>query len=400
MTCINILAELEARMAAETGIDARALVEKMGEAATRFLASLSTDQRATAVLDFNDTDERSRWFYTPIRRSGLPLAEMDRPQQRLAHQLLASGVSRTAYYTASTIMGLENTLDAVEGWIFQTSRGVMPERVAGNYGRDPQMFYVSIFGEPNAETFWGWRFEGHHLSINYAIANGRIIAPTPTFFGANPAETPLGSVDSLRPLGGVEDIARELLHNLSAEQRASALIAPVAPPDIVTANRSQIVEDGLPLPAPMLFGWELTEAERVAVARQWREIGFNDEQQQAIRYTRAPKGLMARAMSTSQRQVLDALIQEYINRMPDEIAETERSMFSGDGLDNVHFAWAGGFERRQPHYYRLQGPRFLVEYDNTQNDANHVHTVWRDPANDFGANLLAQHYHESHSGAH
>lgn len=387
-------------MAAETGIDARALVEKMGEAATRFLASLSTDQRAKAVLDFNDTDERSRWFYTPIRRSGLPLAEMDRPQQRLAHQLLASGVSRSAYYTASTIMGLENTLDAVEGWIFQTSRGVMPERVAGNYGRDPQMFYVSIFGEPNAETFWGWRFEGHHLSINYAIANGRIIAPTPTFFGANPAETPLGSVDSLRPLGGVEDIARELLHNLSAEQRASALIAPVAPPDIVTANRSQIVEDALPLPAPMLFGWELTEAERGAVARQWREIGFNDEQQQAIRYTRAPKGLMARAMSTSQRQVLDALIQEYINRMPDEIAETERSMFSGDGLDNVHFAWAGSFERRQPHYYRLQGPRFLVEYDNTQNDANHVHTVWRDPANDFGANLLAQHYHESHSGAH
>jgi hypothetical protein len=400
MTCINILAGLEARMAAETGIDARALVEKMGEAATRFLTSLSTDQRARAVLDFNDTDERSRWFYTPIRRSGLPLAEMDRPQQRLAHQLLASGVSRTAYYTASTIMGLENTLDAVEGWIFQTSRGVTPERAAGNYGRDPQMFYVSIFGEPNAETFWGWRFEGHHLSINYAIANGRIIAPTPTFFGANPAETPLGSVDSLRPLGGVEDIARELLHDLSAEQRASALLAPDAPPDIVTANRSQIVEDALPLPAPMLFGRELTEAERVAVVQQWREIGFNDEQQQAIRYTRAPKGLMARAMSASQCQVLDALIQEYINRMPDEIAEIERSMFSGDGLDNVHFAWAGGFERHQPHYYRLQGSRFLIEYDNTQNDANHVHTVWRDPANDFGANLLAQHYHKSHSGAH
>jgi hypothetical protein len=105
-------------------------------------------------------------------------------------------------------------------------------------------------------------------------------------------------------------------------------------------------------------------------------------------------------MSASQCQVLDALIQEYINRMPDEIAEIERSMFSGDGLDNVHFAWAGGFERRQPHYYRLQGSRFLIEYDNTQNDANHVHTVWRDPANDFGANLLAQHYHKSHSGAH
>jgi len=387
-------------MALETGIEAHTLVERMGDATTRFLASLSTDQRAKALLDFNDFEERSRWFYTPIRRKGLPLAEMDRPQQRLAHQLLATGISRTAYYTASTIMGLENTLDAVEGWIFQTTRGVTPERAAGNYGRDPQMFYLSIFGEPNETGFWGWRFEGHHISINYAIANGSIIAPTPTFFGANPAETPLGGIGSLRPLGGVEDIARELLHNLSAEQRASALLAPVAPPDIVTANRSQIVEDALPLPTPMLFGWELTEAERVAVAQQWRELGFTDEQQQAIRYTSAPKGLVASAMSASQRQVLDALIQEYINRMPDEIAEIETAMFSGEGLDDVHFAWAGGFERRQPHYYRLQGPRFLVEYDNTQNDANHVHTVWRNPVNDFGANLLAQHYHESHSGAH
>ena len=387
-------------MSAETGIDARTLVERMGDAAVRFLASLSTDQRARALLDFDDTDERTRWFYTPIRRKGLPLAEMDRPQQRLAHQLLASGVSRTAYYTAATIMGLENTLDAVEGWIFQTSRGVTPERAAGNYGRDPQMFYLSIFGEPNDEGFWGWRFEGHHISINYAIANGRIIAPTPTFFGANPAESPLGSAGSLRPLGGVEDIARELLHNLTAEQRVTALISPIAPPDIVTANRPRIVEDALPLPTPALFGWESTEAERAEVTQRWRELGFNHEQQQAIHYTGAPKGLVASAMSVAQRQVLDALIKEYINRMPDEIAEIETSMFCGEGLDDVHFAWAGGFERRQPHYYRLQCPRFLVEYDNTQDGANHVHTVWRDPANDFGANLLAQHYHESHSGAH
>ncbi|HEX3722823.1 MAG TPA: DUF3500 domain-containing protein [Nitrolancea sp.] len=387
-------------MAMETGIEARTLVERMGDAATKLLASLSTDQRAKAVLDFEDTDERSRWFYTPIRRKGLPLAEMDRPQQRLAHQLLASGLSRSAYYTASTIMGLENTLDAVEGWIFQTTRGVTPERVAGNYGRDPQMFYVSIFGEPNDTGFWGWRFEGHHISINYAVANGRIIAPTPTFFGANPAESPLGTVGSLRPLGGVEDIARELLHNLSEEQRTSVLISPIAPPDIVTANRPQIIEDALPLPTPLLFGWEMTGEEREKIDKRWRDLGFNEEQQQAVRYSHTARGLAASAMSASQRQVLDALIQEYIKRMPDEIAEIESSMYRGEGLNDVHFAWAGGIERRQPHYYRLQGPRFLVEYDNTQDNANHVHTVWRDPLNDFGANLLAQHYHESHSHAH
>jgi hypothetical protein len=387
-------------MATETGIDARSLVEKMGEAATRFLAALSPNQRAKALLDFDDSAERSRWFYTPIRRMGLPLAEMDRPQQRLAHQLLASGVSRSAYFTAATIMGLENTLDAVEGWNFQTTRGVTPERIAGNYGRDPQMFYVSIFGEPRDQGFWGWRFEGHHISINYAIADGRIIAPTPTFFGTNPAESPLGTVSSLRPLAGVEDLARQLLHELSADQRSGTVIAPVAPPDIVTANRPRIIEDALPLPTPLLFGWEMTSDEQASVEKQWRELGFTDEQQQAIRYTSTPKGIPATAMNASQRQVLDALIQEYIARMPDEIAEIERAMYGGEGLSQVHFAWAGGFERRQPHYYRLQGPRFLVEYDNTQNNANHIHTVWRDPLNDFGADLLARHYQESHTHTH
>jgi hypothetical protein len=384
-------------MVTETGMDASTLVDRMGEAATSFLASLSTDQRAKALLDFDDRDERTRWFYTPVRRKGLPLAEMDRPQQRKAHQLLASGLSRTAYFAASTIMGLENTLDAIEGWNFQTARGTTPERAASNYGRDPQMFYVSVFGEPDARKPWGWRFEGHHISINYAVVNGRIVAPTPTFFGSNPAETPLGSVGSLRPLGGVEDLARELIHALSDEQRAKAVLTPVAPPDIVMANRPAIVEGALPLATPTLFGWDLSHKEQEDLPERWRELGYTGEHQEATRYTSRPKGLAATAMSGAQREMLDSLIREYIGRMPDEIAEIETSMFTGDHLSDVHFAWAGGFERRQPHYYRLQSPRFLVEYDNTQDGANHVHTVWRDPLNDFGADLLARHYHESHS---
>ncbi len=379
-----------------TGIDAKALVELMGEAATRFLASLSTDQRARATLDFDDGDERTRWFYTPVRRQGLPLAEMDRPQQRLAHQLLASGLSRSAYVTASTIMGLENTLDAIEGWIFQTSRGSTPERAASNYGRDPLMFYVSVFGEPGSRTPWGWRFEGHHISINYAIVNGRIVAPTPTFFGSNPAETPLGNIGSLRPLGGVEDLARELLHDLTEEQRAAAILSPVAPPDIVTANRPAIVEGALPLATPTLFGWDLSLVEEDALPEQWRALGFTAEHQEAVRYSSLPKGLATTHMTGAQRELMGALIGEYIGRMPDEIADIERTMFTGDSLPDVHFAWAGGIERYQPHYYRLQAPRFLVEYDNTQDGANHVHTVWRDPLNDFGADLLARHYQTSH----
>ncbi len=388
--------EEEASMAVESGIDAATLVARMGDAVSRFLASLSTDQRAQTLIDFDDTDERMRWFYTPIRRNGLPLAEMDRPQQRLAHQLLAVGLSRSAYFTASTIMGLENTLDAVEGWLFQNARATTPERAAGSYGRDPQMFYVSIFGEPDGRKPWGWRFEGHHLSINYAIADGRIIAPTPTFFGSNPAETPLGGHGSLRLLGGVEDLARELVHALGDEQRSRAVISPVAPPDIVTANRPEVVDGAIPLATPMLFGWELTPVEEQDQPDLWRVLGYTPEYQDATRYTRQPKGLAASAMSSNQQQILDALIREYINRMPDEIAEVETAWFAGDQVRDVHFAWAGGFEQRQPHYYRLQHPRFLVEYDNTQDGANHVHTVWRDPRNDFGANLLATHYAAHH----
>lgn len=383
-------------MVMETGIDARTLVERMGEAASNFLASLSTDQRAKVQLDFDDRDERTRWFYTPVRRKGLTLAELDRPQQRKAHQLLASGLSRSAYYTASTIMGLENTLDAIEGWIFQNSRDTDPGRSASNYGRDPLMFYISIFGEPHATKPWGWRFEGHHLSINYAVVDGRIISPTPTFFGSNPAETPLGSSVSLRPLGSSEDLARELLHLLSEEQRAVAILSPVAPPDIVTANRPAIVEGALPLATPMLFGWELKESERESLPERWRELGYTTEHQEASRYTNQPKGLIAEDMNVPQRELLDALVCDYINRMPDEIAEIETEMFTGDNLTDVHFAWAGGVERGQPHYYRLQCSRFLVEYDNTQDNANHVHTVWRDPLNDFGADILARHYQTSH----
>jgi hypothetical protein len=269
---------------------------------------------------------------------------MDHRQQQLAHRLVATGLSRAGYVTASTIIGLERTLDALEGWQFR------------GHGRDPALYYVSIFGEPRAAGAWGWRFEGHHISLNYTIVDGRIVAPTPTFFGANPAEAPLSPVAVLRPLAGVEDLARELAHALDERQRAQAVVSPTAPPDILTSNQ------------PYVEG-------------QLR-----------------PYGLPGEKMAASQREVLAALIGEYIHRMPEELAEVEATRLQRDGLTGVHFAWMGGLERRQGHYYRLQGDRFLVEYDNTQNDANHIHSVWRDPANDFGAHLLAQHYARAHRG--
>ncbi|HEU5422516.1 MAG TPA: DUF3500 domain-containing protein [Nitrolancea sp.] len=347
------------------GYQTSSVADRMGEAAERFLAALAPDQRAMAVFPLDDDAERRSWHYTPIPRPGLPLARMERHQQRLAHQLVSTGLSRSGYATAATIMGLESTLDLIEGW----------ERE--DPGRDPARYYVSVFGTPSASAPWGWRFEGHHVSLHYTIAGGRIVAPTPTFFGSNPAETPLSGTATLRPLAGVEDLARQLVHTLDQEQRARAILAPVAPADIVLANRTHVEPGVLP---------EL---------RDDRQRDFTPAHAEALRYTAEPRGLGARAMSAGQRELLQALLHEYIGRMPDEIAEMERQRLRG-ALDEVHFVWAGGIERRQGHYYRLQGTRFLVEYDNTQDDNNHIHSVWRDPSNDFGADLLAQHYRRAH----
>jgi hypothetical protein len=368
-----------------TGASARELVQRMGEAADNFLASLAADQRAKAQIDFADHEERTRWHYTPIARRGLPFNEMERQQQRLAQKLVMTGLSRAGWVTAATIMGLETLLDGLEGW-----------RTAV-WWRDVQLYHVSIFGEPDAAQPWGWRFEGHHISLNYTIAGGQIIAPTPTFFGANPAEAPLMGAQTLRPLASIEDLARDLMHTLSDEQRARALLTPVAPPDLVMLNRPYVVENALPWPTPGIEDPEAVAAQFPSMERFCRERGVTLEDIEKVRYSANPRGVAAADMKPAQRQILQALIEDYIRRMPDELAEIELGKLQERGVDGVHFAWAGGIERRQPHYYRLQDPRFLVEYDNTQNNANHIHSVWRDPEDDFGAALLAHHYATSHS---
>lgn len=367
-----------------TGQDARMTVERMGEAANNLLAALSPDQKLKAAYPFSAQRERTNWNYTPRDRGGLSLAEMERHQQRLAHQLVASGLSRAGYVAASTIMGLETTLDAVEEW-----------RRSGR-GRDPLLYYVSIFGTPSFKEPWGWRFEGHHISLNYTIVDGKIVVPTPTFFGANPAESHLSGASLLRPLAGIEDVARELVHELDDAQRADAILSPAAPTDVVTINLPQVREGSLPISSQILMGRPVTSATMDAFERQRQKLGLSQERLEALRYTQKPKGLAAATMTPEQQEMLTTLIHEYIDRMPGEIAEIEFAKLEEAGITGIHFAWAGGLEPNQPHYYRLQDHRFLVEYDNTQNDANHIHSVWRDPDNDFGANLLSQHYAQSH----
>ncbi|MCY3504824.1 MAG: DUF3500 domain-containing protein [Chloroflexi bacterium] len=364
---------------------------RMADAARDFLASLDPGQRERAVRPLLDDEERRHWNYAPMKREGLPLLAMTPGQQQAANRLAATGLSRSGYVTAAVVMGLENILDAVEAW----SGGRIGVDVGSERWRDPQLYFVTIFGDPDEET-WGWRFEGHHVSIHYTIEAGSIIAPNPTFLGANPAEAPFGGDGTLRPLAAEEDLARELLHALDGEQREAALISTAAPPDIVQSNRPRVEDGALPVPTRRLMGLP----DDPAWDERWRAeragLGFGPEQEEAVRYSVTPSGLVAGALRGSQREMLEELVALYVDRLPDELAESQREALAGGALAGMHFAWAGGAEKGEPHYYRLQGPRFLVEYDCTQNDANHIHAVWRDPEGDFGEDLLARHYGEHH----
>jgi hypothetical protein len=312
-----------------------AVREAMAAAAADWLASLEPAQRAMACFGFPDDSERTRWYYTPTERGGLPLAEMGPVSQRLAHRLVASGLSEGGYNTAATVMGLENVLDAREGWRRSYDGRTVPHR-----GRDPQLYFVSVFGDPGAGA-WGWRVGGHHLALNYTLAADGQISASPLFLGANPAMARLVGPGVLRPLAAEEDLARELLDALAPDQRATATLSATAPGDILETNRPRI------RPGP-------------------------------------PEGLAGAGMLPQQRELLAGLVRQYLDRLPTPLADLQAGRVLGERLEAVHFGWAGSPEPGRPHYYRLQGPRLHIEYDNVQNGANHVHSVWRDPEGDFG----------------
>ncbi|QRP44757.1 DUF3500 domain-containing protein [Amycolatopsis sp. FDAARGOS 1241] len=367
---------------------------RMVDAANAWLDSLDDRQRSAAAVAWPSDEERHRWYYTPTDHGGLPLQQMRPAQQSLAMQLLATGLSRPGYVTATTIMGLENVLDQVEGWQVGWGR----ER-----GRDPQLYWLRVFGEPSVAGPWSWRFGGHHISVQHLVAGGRVEASSPAFLGADPAESPLLGGHLLRPLGAAEDLARDLVRSLDDGQAARALISPVAPVDIVGGNRPRIQDGDRLMPLPDVWRGRFADprlADRVEAMHRGAEekADFGPEHDEAVRLTRVPKGIAAADLSREQQALLRAVLDVFLGRIPDELAEREARKFAGDRLRPVRFAWAGGFERGEPHYYRLQGPRLLAEYDNTQRDVNHVHTVWRDPEGDFGDDVLARHLAAFHPG--
>ena len=324
-------------------IPASETAERTAQAAGNFLDALPPALREKAGLPF-DGNERFRWHYIPIEmweRQGVSLKELNTKQQEAAFTLMASGLSATGYEKARAIINLETTLGEIEKTAGET-------RLA----RDPEFYFFTVFGDPTGNGAWGWRAEGHHVSLNFTVVNRELVSPNPFFFGSNPAEVPQGEKKGLRVLLAEEDLARQLLIGLTPDQKAKAVINTEAPNDILTRNAPKV------------------EFEAV-------------------------EGLAVETMQTQQRELLMQLVHEYINRLPEEIAEIEHRKLREGSVNDIHFAWAGGEARRMPHYYRLHGPFFFVEYDNTQNDANHIHSVWRHIADDFGADLLRLHYHKT-----
>ncbi|RFC47317.1 MAG: Protein of unknown function DUF3500 [Verrucomicrobia bacterium] len=322
-----------------TPVFAHEVADAMALAAQDFLNSLEPDQQKKASFAFED-EERFNWHYIPLERRGLSIREM-RPEQRvLAYGLLSTGLSHTGFLKATQIMSLERILWELENHA--------PKR-------DPEYYLVWIFGKPDGKGTWGWRFEGHHLSLNFTIVNGQLIAETPAFFAANPGEVKSGARKGLRVLAGEEDLARALVKSLDDGQKAQAVIGPAAPEDILTKDLPKVD----PLKA------------------------------EGIRY---------QDLNDAQKQQLWKLIDEYLNKHHPLLAAEERKRVEAEAPE-IRFAWSGGFEFGQGHYYRVQGKTFVLEYCNVQNGAMHPHVSWRNFGEDFGRDLLREHVAKEHPGS-
>lgn len=304
--------------------------------ARAFLNGLDDQARGRAQLPFN-SDEREEWSYVPrSSRAGLALGAMTDDQRTAAHTLLGVSLSPEGRHKVQGILQLESILGGLEG----------------NPGfRDPGRYFLAVFGEPAPAGPWGFRFEGHHISLNFTQAGPRL-SSTPAFFGANPAEVPSGPHKGMRVLAAEEDLGRRLLVSLTENQRRRAVIAEDAPPDIVTES-----------------------SRRAKLARF--------------------EGLPVADMTPPQREAIEGLIELYLRNFPPDVARGHRERIERAGVERLHFAWAGSAEPKEPHYYRIHGPTHLIEYDNR---GNHIHTVVRDLENDFGESLLAKHLEEDHRG--
>jgi hypothetical protein len=309
---------------------------KMVEAAEKFAGLLSPEQKQKAMFAF-DAKERTNWHFVPLQdasgnptRKGLRLQQMTDEQKEAARSLLRAGTSAGGFTTATTIMSLESILHELEK--------------GGPNVRNPEWYFFTLFGTPSRTGKWGWRVEGHHLSLNFVIDGGQVAAATPAFFGANPATVKQGPREGTRALPEADDLARDLFRGLDQEQKKAA----------------------------------------------YQEKEFAEIQGQTVKpHAGPPNGVAATQMNEKQRALLWKLIRSYAERLPADVAQAELAQVEKDGIDQVHFAYAGGSEPGKPHTYRVQGPSFVIEFLNVQadsahNPANHIHSAWRNLRGDFG----------------
>ena len=303
----------------------------MTAAAKTFLVAITPEQLKEASFKFDDP-ERLNWHFIPRPRKGLPLKSLEGASLKAAQGLIRSGLSDAGYDQALNIMSLEELLYLLEGG----------ERDVRRDKRDPNKYYLSVFGTPSDSGLWGWRVEGHHLSLNFSIKDGKVVASTPEFFGANPGTVDAGKDRQIRVLGPEEDIARQILKLCTPDQQKLCWVSKVAPDEVPGPGAPQAVVEA------------------------------------------APVGLPYAQMSADQKKLLQDLMSEYLKNLPADIEQERRATINAAGMDGIHFAWYGDPDLHQRHHYRVQGKTFVIEYNNTQNNANHVHSMWRNLQGDFG----------------
>jgi hypothetical protein len=311
----------------------------MATLATAFLDALSQPQRRQAMWPFDD-GERGNWHYVPRERAGVPVEAMSPAAKTAVHDLLRHALSEVGYRKAVDVMRLEEPLGLIE-------------RHQRHY-RHPENYSVTVFGTPGRLP-WGWRIEGHHLSLNFTAVTEELFGVTPAFWGANPARVPDGyPMAGHRTLGRETDLSYQLVRSLGEAERARAIIASTSLGNIIT-------EPG-------------------------REDALRERQ-----------GLPLAAMGEGLRNLALELLATYAQNLRGPLAEAELARMRAAGLDEVHFAWGGPLEGGHANYWRLHGPVTLIEYDNTQNNANHIHSVWHDLTRNFGRDLLREHYAHGHA---
>jgi hypothetical protein len=334
----------------------------MATAAHAFVAALGEEQRGRACFGFGE--ERRDWSFLPATdRDGLPIGALDDGQRRLAHELITAGTSLPGYAKVVSVMAMEHVLRALQPGLADLF--------------NPERYCFKVFGVPG-EQVWGWQVAGHHVSLNFTVVDGRWVSPTPCMLGAEPAAFAL-----LAPLADDEELGYRFVNSLDAGQRQAAIIHHRPPPDLATRMVPRIGEverpDSVFFPEP--------------------DYVISEEERDVLSYVRSgPKGVAGSALNRVQLDDLAALVGSFARRLPDEVAGAQLHSVEQAGLDNLWFAWAGGTSPGERHYFRVQGPTMLIEHDNTQANGNHIHSAWRNPADDFGDDVLAEHYRLHHAG--